>query len=316
MAIVVELASRGHKSSGFYTFDGPSVRIGRAYDNDLILDEIHVSAYHAQLRCDDDGCWWLHDMDSNNGLTNRRHQRKDSPLRIESGDDVWIGKVHLRFFNPHHPVEEAISLSATETVLYSLTSPMLAFFMVLCAIALLTGIEWQHSFKPFQWKEFLPQAIGLPVAAILWASVWSGIGRLQKHDSRFVAQIIISFVYLILAQLWIGVSAIVAFNSSSFIFYRVLLYVGGGLLFALLLSFNMRLATPMAARHRFYYANGIACLLVIIVVVMGEYGTRERFGNPKYVNAMFPPVTRFTPSMSAAQFEDDSVNIFNFPTEK
>lgn len=316
MAIVVELAARGHKSAGFHTFDSHCVSIGRAYDNDLILDEIHVSPHHAQLRCDDEGIWWLHDLASSNGLMNRRHQRQPSPLRIESGDEVWLGKVHLKFFSRQHAVEEAISLSATETVLHSLTNPVLAFAIVVCAIALLTGIEWQQSFKSFRWKEFLPEAIGLPLMAVVWASLWAGIGRLLKHDSRFVAQIIVSFVYLIAMQLWIGITAIVAFNSSSFIVFKALLYGGSGALFALLLAFNMRLATSMGSRHRTAYANGVAWALVALVVVLSEYGTRERFGNPKYVSAMFPPITRLAPSISVDQYETDSAGIFLFPKEK
>lgn len=316
MAILVELAARGQRGSGLHRFDNDCVRIGRAYDNDLIIDEIHVSPHHAELRCDDEGVWWLHDLDSSNGFIDRRHQRKPSPLRIESGDEVWLGKAHLRFYDPQHPVEAAVSLGATETLLHTLTSPLLALAIVLCAIALLTGIEWQQTFKPFRWKEFLPEAIGLPLSAVVWASLWAGIGRVLKHDSRFVAQIIISFAYLIAMQLWLIVTAIVAFNSSSFVVLKVLFYGGGGVLFAVLLSFNMRLATSIGTRQRAYYAGGMAWTLVALVVVFSEYGVRERFGNPKYVNLMFPPSLRVTPSVSVEQYQSSSAEVFSFPEEK
>jgi len=316
MAIVVELAARGHRSAGFHRFDGQCVRIGRAYDSDLILDEIHVSPHHAELRCDDTGAWWLHDLDSSNGLMGSRHQRLSSPVRITSGDEILLGKVHLRFYDPAHPIEEAISLGATETLLYALTSPVLALVAVLCAIALLTGIEWQQTFKPFRWKEFLPEAIGLPMSAIVWASIWASIGRLLKHDSRFIAQIIVSFAYLTAMQLWLIATAVVAFNSGSFVVLKTLFYGGGGLLFALLLSLNMRIATSLGSRQRAYYANGVAWALVALVAVFSEYGVRERFGSPQYVNLMFPPITRLVPSVSAEKYEADSVGVFNFPDEK
>lgn len=316
MAIVVELAARGHRGSGFHTFDGACVRIGRAYDNDLIIDEIHVSPHHAELRRDEAGTWWLHDLASSNGLMNRRHQRQPSPMRVSSGDEVLLGKVHLRFYDPQHPVEEAISLGTAETLLYTLTSPVLALVIVLCAIVLLTGIEWQQTFKPLRWKEFLPEAIGLPLSAVVWASIWAGIGRVLKHDSRFVAQIIVSFAYLITMQLWLIVTAVVAFNSSSFVVLKTLFYGGGGLLFALLLALNMRIATSIGTRQRIYYANGVAWMVVALVVIFSEYGVRERFGNPQYVNLMFPPVTRMAPSISADQYEADSVGVFRFPIEK
>lgn len=316
MAIVVEQAARGHRSSGHHRFEGRCVRIGRAYDNDLIIDEIHVSPHHAELRCDDEGIWWLYDLDSNNGLMDRRHQRRQSPLRIDSGDEIWLGKAHLRFYDPQHPVEAAINLGATETLLYSLTNPVLALVIVACAIVLLTGIEWQQTFKPFRWKEFLPEAIGLPLSAFIWASIWAGVGRLLKHDSRFVAQIIVSFAYLIAMQLWLIVTAIVAFNSSSFVVLKTLFYGGGGVLFAVLLAFNMRIATSLGARQRVYYANGMAWILVALIVVFAEYGGRERFGQPQYVNLMFPPAMRVAPSVSAGRYETDSARVFSFAVEK
>lgn len=310
MAIVIELAARGHKSAGFHRFDAGTVRIGRAYDNNLILDEVHVSPHHAELRRDETGAWWLHDLNSSNGLRNRHHERVDSPLRIESGADIWVGKVHLRFFDPAHPVEEAVQLGATETLLHSMSNPILAAVIVVCAIVLLTGIEWQQTFKPFRWKEFLPEAIGLPISALLWASVWAGIGRLLKHDSRFVAQIIVCFLYLIAMQLWITVTAVVAFNSSSFVVFKALLYGGSGALLAFLLLFNLRLATSMGSRQRSLYANGIAWSLVALLVVLAEYGTRERFGQPKYVSAMLPPITRLAPSVTVQKYYEDSLYLF------
>jgi len=310
MAIVIEMAARGHRGSGFHTFDSRCVRIGRAYDNDLIIDEIHVSPHHAELRSDDEGIWWLHDVGSNNGIMDRRHSRQPSPVRINSGDDIWLGKAHLHFYDPQHPVDEAISLGATETLLYTLTNPVLALIIVLCAIALLTGIEWQQMFKPFRWKEFLPEAIGLPLSAVVWASIWAGIGRVLKHDSRFLAQIIVSFVYLMAMQFWLTGTAIVAFNSGSFAALKSLYYGGGGLLFALLLMFNMRIATSIGSRQRAYYANGVAWTLVALAVIFSEYGVRERFGSPQYVNLMFPPITRVAPSVSVGQYESDSVAVF------
>jgi hypothetical protein len=316
MAIVIELAARGHRGSGFHTFDRDCVRIGRAYDNDLIIDEIHVSPHHAELRRDEDGIWWLHDLGSSNGIMNRRHQRQPSPLRINSGDEVSLGKAQLRFFDPGHPVEEAISLSPTETLLYKLTSPLLALAIVVCAVLLLTAIEWQQTYKPLHWKEFLPEAIGLPLLALVWASLWAGIGRVLKHDSRFVAQVIVSFAYLIATQLWLIVTAIIAFNSSSFVTLKTLFYGGSGLLFAMLLALNMHIATAIGTRQRIGYAHGIAWSLVALVVIYSEFGARERFGSPQYVNLMFPPVTRLAPSVTPDEFEADSAAVFRFPAEK
>jgi pSer/pThr/pTyr-binding forkhead associated (FHA) protein len=42
------------------------VRLGRALDNDVVINSQRVSRYHAQLRCVE-GAWLVYDLDSTNG---------------------------------------------------------------------------------------------------------------------------------------------------------------------------------------------------------------------------------------------------------
>lgn len=43
------------------------IKIGKAADNDFIVDDPHVSRYHACLNRDENGCWILEDNGSTNG---------------------------------------------------------------------------------------------------------------------------------------------------------------------------------------------------------------------------------------------------------
>ncbi len=43
------------------------IKIGKADDNDLVVDNPHVSRHHASLTRDEHGCWLLEDLDSTNG---------------------------------------------------------------------------------------------------------------------------------------------------------------------------------------------------------------------------------------------------------
>ena len=44
------------------------IKIGKANDNDFVVDDPHVSRYHARLiREEEGGCWLLEDLDSTNG---------------------------------------------------------------------------------------------------------------------------------------------------------------------------------------------------------------------------------------------------------
>jgi len=79
---------------GTHTFDltQPAVRIGRALDNDLILEDPRVSRYHAQLRCRYRR-YILQDMGSRGGITVNGFPVQEIVLR--PGDVISLAGVDL-----------------------------------------------------------------------------------------------------------------------------------------------------------------------------------------------------------------------------
>ncbi len=79
---------------GERTFDltQPLVRIGRALDNDLILEDGHVSRYHAQLRCRY-GHYILQDLGSSGGTTVNGFAVQEIVLR--PGDVISLAGIDL-----------------------------------------------------------------------------------------------------------------------------------------------------------------------------------------------------------------------------
>ncbi|MFD9304289.1 FHA domain-containing protein [Streptomyces sp. NPDC060048] len=67
-----------------------AVRIGRAPDNDLVLDDLVVSRYHAELRARVDGTYEIADLGSHNG-TYLNGARVARAVVIGEGDVVGIG---------------------------------------------------------------------------------------------------------------------------------------------------------------------------------------------------------------------------------
>lgn len=77
-----------------YTLIPPLVRVGRAADQEVFLDDITVSRRHAEIRFDD-GVWKIVDLGSLNGTYVNREAVQEGPL--VSGDEVQIGKYRFRF---------------------------------------------------------------------------------------------------------------------------------------------------------------------------------------------------------------------------
>ncbi|MFG3346078.1 FHA domain-containing protein [Streptomyces sp. NPDC048018] len=66
-----------------------AVRIGRAADNDLVVDDLTVSRRHAELRAAPDGTYWIHDLGSHNGTF--LNGRPVTEARVGPEDIVGIG---------------------------------------------------------------------------------------------------------------------------------------------------------------------------------------------------------------------------------
>jgi len=76
----------------FYPLSGTRVRLGRGSDNDVVLSDVSVSRYHAELRREKDG-WSVHDLKSTNGVELNRVPVQAAPL--QAGDRLGIGAFDL-----------------------------------------------------------------------------------------------------------------------------------------------------------------------------------------------------------------------------
>jgi hypothetical protein len=94
-ALVVR--SGGGRAGEQFIPQGERTTIGRSPDNDVFLDDVTVSRKHAVL-AQDGNEFLIQDLGSLNGtFVNRR--RIESPTRLESGDEVQIGKYRLSFIS-------------------------------------------------------------------------------------------------------------------------------------------------------------------------------------------------------------------------
>ena len=73
--------------------------LGRAKDNDIVIDDPFASSNHAMIVWRDGG-WWIEDLDSHNGtFVNDERAEKAAPL--QDGDAISIGQTKLRFTRVH-----------------------------------------------------------------------------------------------------------------------------------------------------------------------------------------------------------------------
>ena len=94
-ALVVR--SGGGRAGEHFIPQGDRTTIGRSPDNDIFLDDVTVSRKHAVV-LQSGGELRIEDLGSLNGTFDNR-RRIDAATRLESGDEVQIGKYRLSFIS-------------------------------------------------------------------------------------------------------------------------------------------------------------------------------------------------------------------------
>jgi len=77
----------------FVSLTGGRIRLGRGSDNDVVLSDVSVSRYHAEILREPIG-WSVHDLKSTNGVEVNRVPVERAPLR--PGDLLGIGAFEIR----------------------------------------------------------------------------------------------------------------------------------------------------------------------------------------------------------------------------
>src|SRR3954470_23544494 len=90
---------------------GGRTRLGRGSDNDVILSDVSVSRYHAEILREAGG-WIVHDLKSTNGVEVNRAPVEKAPLR--AGDLLTIGAFEIRLEEDEARSSRSISVAPEE----------------------------------------------------------------------------------------------------------------------------------------------------------------------------------------------------------
>jgi hypothetical protein len=161
---------------------GEVFRIGRALDNDLVLDDPHCAAHHATLEVGADGTACLRDLDTRNGIEpakGRRHKE----LTITDEQPVRLGLQTIRVRCSAWALAPELPLRGQHSVLWALLA-------VVAVVVYALWATWLGDVgdEPSDYIE-LPSAVLL--GAALWSSAFALLGRFSGGVSRFWSHLLI-----------------------------------------------------------------------------------------------------------------------------
>ncbi len=312
MAVIIEVLGWGGKSQRHYRVEGPSITIGRGYQNDVVLGDSHISANHLRLDVTEAG-WQLTDLDSLNGVDIIKNPSADSTassMVLADGAEIKIGRTKLRIIADSHPVEAAKELHRLEKDVGQLNrfSIWLPLFLLVLVIDIST--LYTNSFIEWQWKNSLSSILFTQVFLLVLALFWAGLGRFLREEGNFLGHynlILLATLVYSLSGWFVGV---IGYNLSAGFLIETVLPLFTLLLVAVLLSANFALATTMMARQRWITSVGFVVLILVVTITsqMQQWGEFSQY--PEYFSALELPALQIGGGESVDRFIDDLDDLF------
>ena len=186
--VVLEIEEYGKTHAEFKTFGRGPIGIGRAFGNDLIINDPFVDALHLTLKCGEHG-WQCEDKNSRNGtlISDSRGGKTrisdGQTCAVRSGDTITIGKTTIRVWDINQPADPAQVLDDTSGLVF--LDPLKTAPSFWLSLGCFVFVYYLNLSQWFSRMNGAASAIVIGEAAVLLSLVlWSGSWALLTRFSR------------------------------------------------------------------------------------------------------------------------------------
>jgi hypothetical protein len=292
-AIWIETLSRHRDVIERHRCQGESVAIGRAYDNDVVVDDPYVAAHHVRIARDGNGALVAEDLGSANGLYSSDGRRRER-IVLDGEQPFRIGGTLLRVRASDHAV-------APERV--AAPARRLGWAVVALALAL-TGWEllslWlRETAEPKLTYYFWP-FIALAVLILVWTTLWAVTSRIFAGQTRFLRHLLIALAGIGTLSIASELTDYAAFSLS----WSAVLEYGYVWVWLLLAALCFAHLIQIRPTHplRKALTMGLLAAVGIGATALAQSDSRARAGQAAYLRELKPPLTRLTPPQSEDAF--------------
>lgn len=282
-------------------WNGDPLRIGRARDNDLVVDDPYVCPHHLQLQRVD-GQLQAEDLDSLNGsyLGNSNSRQKYLPLH--DGDSLHFGHSQLRFHARGSRVAPALRDTTRLGLLSVLASPWALVGLAVLAMLTLYASELLDNPAPAEWLA-VAEEMSYPVIGIFaWAGFWSLMNRILSHRAHFVAHLSITFAGVIALFAAAQLLSVLGFGLDLGDLVWWLRWVARLVILGLVVYAHLRYFGQLSQRRQLTIASFVA-LLVFGSTAVGSFIEKTQFSSLPWLDPLLlPPAFQLRPGASVEDF--------------
>lgn len=278
--------------------ENASVTIGRALDNDLILDDPHCAAHHARLEVAADGSARLLDLGSSNGIIAGRNKRARIH-EVKNDDPYRLGHTVIRVRSSEWPLAPERSLSQRAV-----------WPLALLGLALVLSYgAWQLWLTDVQQKSppYLYGLAGIAAGLCLWSAMYALFGRLVTGVERFFSHLAIASAGYLSGTVILNFLQVLAFSMSWLWPVRITEPVVV-IVAALTVRYHLRLADP---RHWRTLRVGlvIVAALAIVIPIAQNWVSNQRLTNVQTLSSIEHPALRIAKPVPLQEFSTSAESL-------
>jgi hypothetical protein len=273
--IVVEVLDRRGRVRERVRLSQLPAFVGRAYTNDVVLEDRFVSPRHCAIRETESGEMVLEDLESLNGVKVLTDSSPGS-LTLRSGDRFRVGETILRLVDAAHPVAPAEPLPADEGgILHALRDSRLALAVLIASLLIFALDEYLAAYYD---TGFMPVAspalLGLGALG-LWSGIWAFVNRLLTHRFDYLRHLSCACLAAVAYVFVESFSEYAEFIFSSERLGSAIGFIGGAATTYVLFSAHLAVIPASTRRLRRVWALGGTSLLLGLASLLSYTGPAD-----------------------------------------
>lgn len=284
--------------------DSLPLKVGRAYSNDIVVDDPYVCPLHLAIELNERGKLIARDLESVNGLYANNDDKRVASLVLESGSEFRIGHTRMRYRSLDQPLAPTLVDQPNETGF--LVSPYFAAGMGIVVFVLLCLEAYSNATERLSIAKVVSEPLTTVSTLLVWAGLWSLASRIVVSRLHFFEHVaiasgaIICFVTLSVSAEWLEF----LFPVIPALWFAALF--GTGLILAGLVYNHLRFASVMRRRSRLWTALAVS-VAVVGVSVISDYAGRSKFSNVMEFTGIVKPIdAALVPAISIDRFIENN----------
>ncbi|HEY0722013.1 MAG TPA: FHA domain-containing protein [Gammaproteobacteria bacterium] len=278
--------------------------LGRAWDNDLIIDDPYVCPHHCTITRNEAGELVAHDLGSINGIYAGAEPKRVSQIKLD-GKPLRLGHTSVRLRLPGEPLEPARLDAASfhRAGEWPPRSLPINISIVLLAALVMMITGYLNSYTSFDsGRYFFSEQLPVVIAVAGWAAVWSMVSRITLHRFAFFSHVTILVSVILALYLADSILDFLKFGYAlewPFEIVSRLISVAG---LTLLFYWSLRLSSEQG-RRRLLAISVVIALSISGLVALDEYFDAKEFSaSPTFSTLLKPPAVQMVKSKSVEGF--------------